>query len=479
MNTSERLPHSDRETRGNALFRYVIDVFRRPFRPLSSGNTLSSLAQRNQERRRAITRLFLLFTGIALLGLALPLSFFEGLSSPTLAVLALIAGLSFGGLWLAERGLVLIPATLFAVGGIIAVTIFAVAVGTISNTVYLGFITFPLFIVIAGLILPPQMLALTTGLGMSATGLFFALLPTSAVFATHQIQLSTGFQLLSVQLLTAVLIWLAARSADSGILEAEAAYQRERTLAELQDHFITDANHELRTPIMAWFTSTELLTKHDAHLPDERRLRLQERALRSGEQVLRLLDSIMDATLLESRVPPLHLSFFDIGQAIRETAQTFDPHTAGEAGLQEAMATERELRIRVAPATQVWADETRVRQILTNLLSNAMKYSAPGTPIDIEVEYQQAVPRDPSASRQAIIHVRDFGLGVPSDAAPQIFQRFVRLERDIAGNVRGTGVGLYLCRVFVEAMAGRIWVESTGIPGEGSRFSFTLPMTHP
>jgi signal transduction histidine kinase len=73
------------------------------------------------------------------------------------------------------------------------------------------------------------------------------------------------------------------------------------------------------------------------------------------------------------------------------------------------------------------------------------------------------------------VNVRDKGLGVPPKDAPRLFQRFVRLERDIAGAVRGTGVGLYLCRELVHAMDGDIWLQSSGVPGEGSTFSFTLP----
>jgi len=73
------------------------------------------------------------------------------------------------------------------------------------------------------------------------------------------------------------------------------------------------------------------------------------------------------------------------------------------------------------------------------------------------------------------VSVQDHGLGVSPRDATNLFNRFVRLERDIAGPVRGTGVGLYLCRILIEAMGGRIWVESSGVPGEGSNFSFTLP----
>jgi peroxiredoxin len=74
------------------------------------------------------------------------------------------------------------------------------------------------------------------------------------------------------------------------------------------------------------------------------------------------------------------------------------------------------------------------------------------------------------------VTVQDAGMGIPLHEATKLFQRFVRLERDIAGPVRGTGVGLYLRRQFVEGMGGRIWVTSSGIPGEGSTFHFTLPI---
>jgi signal transduction histidine kinase len=76
---------------------------------------------------------------------------------------------------------------------------------------------------------------------------------------------------------------------------------------------------------------------------------------------------------------------------------------------------------------------------------------------------------------QVQFSARDYGFGVPPRDIPKLFNRFVRLERDIAGSTRGTGVGLYMCRVLVEAMGGRIWVESRGISGEGSTFSFVLP----
>jgi signal transduction histidine kinase len=130
----------------------------------------------------------------------------------------------------------------------------------------------------------------------------------------------------------------------------------------------------------------------------------------------------------------------------------------------------------------VYADPARLRQILVNLVANAIKYSEPGTSLAIRASLLDASAQ-PGKTRHSApderlavqISVQDHGLGVPPAEAHQLFQRFVRLRRDIAGPVRGTGVGLYVTRSLVEAMGGRIWVESAGVPGEGSTFHFTLP----
>jgi signal transduction histidine kinase len=117
------------------------------------------------------------------------------------------------------------------------------------------------------------------------------------------------------------------------------------------------------------------------------------------------------------------------------------------------------------PVLGVVADEDRVRQVLINLLSNALKYSEPDTPLTIAAKVLPTVQtnqgvfgrRRPHASAGMVqVNVRDHGLGIPLREAPKLFNRFVRLERDIAGPVRGTGVGLYVCRVLVEAMGGSL-----------------------
>jgi signal transduction histidine kinase len=117
----------------------------------------------------------------------------------------------------------------------------------------------------------------------------------------------------------------------------------------------------------------------------------------------------------------------------------------------------------------VWADSQDLRQVLRNLLSNAFKYSPAGTSVLISATL---IP-DPPA--QVCISVKDAGPGIPAAELPLLFQRFVRLQRDLSGPVAGIGLGLYISKQLIEAMKGQIWVESSGQTGEGSRFCFTLP----
>jgi signal transduction histidine kinase len=130
---------------------------------------------------------------------------------------------------------------------------------------------------------------------------------------------------------------------------------------------------------------------------------------------------------------------------------------------------QRQVEVDISSNIRVLADETRLKQVLRNLTANALRYSPPQTPICItsRVEQEQGMVR---------INVIDHGPGIPLDKQEAVFDKFVRLERDMHGAVRGSGLGLFITRQLVEAMKGSISVESSGIAGEGATFSFTLPI---
>jgi signal transduction histidine kinase len=115
---------------------------------------------------------------------------------------------------------------------------------------------------------------------------------------------------------------------------------------------------------------------------------------------------------------------------------------------------------------RIWADPDRLRQVLANLVSNAVKYSAPGESIVVRVRER--------GTQHIVIEVVDHGLGIPPEQIGKLFQKFARVRSEEHLKVSGTGLGLYICRLIVEGHGGQIWVESE--PGKGSTFGMALPM---
>jgi signal transduction histidine kinase len=180
---------------------------------------------------------------------------------------------------------------------------------------------------------------------------------------------------------------------------------------------------------------------------------------------------VLNVRRTETDATTLHMRPFALAPAIASAIGLVDPRDMSQ----------HDLRVTVPADLLVYADEERLQQIMLNLLTNAGKYSAPGTPIVITAS-ESATTRPRSGMHRAQprpplikIAVRDYGLGVPPEQAALIFERFVRLDRDIASQTTGTGLGLALCRSYVEAMGGHIWAESSGVAGEGATFAFTLP----
>ena len=261
--------------------------------------------------------------------------------------------------------------------------------------------------------------------------------------------------------------------------DVRVAYERAQQLDRLKDQFISHVNHELRSPVMALHGHVELLLLTDETLAPEERHTYLVRAKRAGDALVALVQSILAAQRLDREAGAFVPKAVAIGSALEAAIDLIEPGDRRQA--------ERELRVRIPAGLEVWADPVRLQQILTNLLSNAIKYSLPGTPVEVTAE---ALPARPAGTKRwqlgsraapqqrpmVEIAVRDYGLGIPPEQIQLLFKRFVRLPRDLASSVPGNGLGLYLCQAYAEAMGGNIWVESTGIEGEGSVFHLQLPL---
>jgi signal transduction histidine kinase len=270
--------------------------------------------------------------------------------------------------------------------------------------------------------------------------------------------------------------------------DVRVAYQRAQQLDQLKDQFIAHINHELRNPVMALLGHVELLLLTDESLSHAERRNYLERAKRTGDQLASLVNSILAARGLEQQSSRLTFEVVRLQDALDAAMDLVDPR--------EGRHIERKLQVSFPDGLAIWGSAIRVHQILTNLLSNAVKYSTPGTPIEVSARIleqhrnpgQLVRPHAADSSRAAApdaggiqkggmvdISVRDHGLGIPPDQIPLLFNRFVRLPRDLASSIPGNGLGLYLCLAYAEAMGGTIWAESSGVEGEGSTFHLCLP----
>ncbi|HEU4782819.1 MAG TPA: HAMP domain-containing sensor histidine kinase [Ktedonobacterales bacterium] len=438
------------------------------------------LEQRERLRRGALLRLIIACLLTAQLVIGIPVAILSGAPPLDFALQCAIVVLGAICLALNVAGRTTLAAALYIYLPMAAMmSVILQNPGGLDFRALLFYNTPVVFILVTGLLLPSSFIWLTLALalGVDVWGVStLVVAPAIATMATGEpVRPLVGAILAVLYILTAILTHVFARSARAGIDAVGRAFEREREMTQLKDQFIIDANHELRTPIMALYNNLELLSATLEQDDPARRARLMQRALAAGDAVLRLLRNVLDTGTLESSAPRIEPTALLLAPTIRAVLETFDPGEIGEPSLAEGAFQSRTVTVSVPPDLRVWADEARLRQVLINLLSNALKYSDLGTPIEIAAFARRKARGQESSLIQLNVH--DHGLGIPPRDQPKLFQRFVRLERDIAGPVRGTGVGLYVCRILVMAMGGHISVESSGVPGEGSTFSFTLPAT--
>jgi signal transduction histidine kinase len=254
--------------------------------------------------------------------------------------------------------------------------------------------------------------------------------------------------------------------ADEAQYQIAVAYEQQQKLHEAKDQFLQNVNHELRTPLTAIYGYLELLLEHNVNLDNTMRATFLEHAMQSCDELQLLVNNVLDSMSEgKEKRKPIHMEQTAVMDVVHEVLERFDPKTT----------LEHHIVVHVPDYVAVMANPQYVRQVLRNLLSNAFKYAPVKTPIEISAKLYGLVVEPTHPAPEICISVKDAGPGIPADEIPLLFNQFVRLRRDTSGKVRGSGLGLYLSKQFVELMGGRIWVESEGIAGRGSRFNFTLP----
>jgi PAS domain S-box-containing protein len=228
-----------------------------------------------------------------------------------------------------------------------------------------------------------------------------------------------------------------------------------RRLEELKADFVATASHELRTPLAAVYGAAQTLRRHDFALDEAGRNRFVSLIVEESERLNRIVNEILLANQLDAGRLDLVTEPFDSGELVARVVEAAREHVPPGISL-EIIAPEE--------VPLVAADRDRVRQVLVNLVENAIKYSPDGGQIEVGVE-----PTDGAVC----FYVRDPGLGIPAEEQSRVFEKFYRLDPEMTRGIGGTGLGLYICSELLERMNGRIWVES--VEGSGSTFSFALP----
>jgi PAS domain S-box-containing protein len=243
--------------------------------------------------------------------------------------------------------------------------------------------------------------------------------------------------------------------------EAERALEQIRQdQLRFKDEFLSHVSHELRSPLTAIKQFTTILLGGMAGELNTTQREYQEIVLRNIRQLQSMIDDLLEVTRLETGKLTMEPQSVSVSEAVTDTFNSLRETAAGK-----QITLSSDLSLDVSPA---YADPTRLRQILIILLDNAIKFTAPGGAVGIQV---RPLPDDPAFLR---VDVRDTGCGISPELTEKIFERLRQASDSLEASRKGLGLGLFICKELVTRQGGQIWVTSQ--PQLGSTFSFTLPI---
>ncbi len=229
-----------------------------------------------------------------------------------------------------------------------------------------------------------------------------------------------------------------------------------KQLQELKDEFVFIAAHELRTPVAAIKGYLSMLMDGSVGVIDDAAKGFIKKVMNANQRLIQLVNDLLQVARSEAGKLTIQVAATDVAEPIQSTLDELAP-----------LAKEKSITMNYEPkdAAKVMADPVRLKEVLVNLVGNAIKYSGNGGSVIVSHEVQD---------KNLVVHVADTGFGITKAAQARLFEKFYRVQTEKTREITGTGLGLFIVKQIIEKMNGKIWVDSE--EGKGSVFSFSLPL---
>jgi signal transduction histidine kinase len=301
------------------------------------------------------------------------------------------------------------------------------------------------------------------------------------VIGFHQVGVARHWRLEDVGLTQEVAAELAVAISNARLYRSTEETSRELAVKigeveranRMKAQFLANMSHELRTPLNSVIGFSEMLLIGALGALSQQQRDALETVARNGRHLLGLVNDVLDLSKVEAGRMELRLTQTDVRALIGDVM-------TGMESMIHAKGHQVTVELGDDPLLVI-ADEMRVRQVLFNLLSNAVKFTAAGGQVTVRAGQRRTALPVPGGRRMerdtAWISVEDTGIGIAQEDLPRLFTEFTQVDESLSRRFEGTGLGLALCRRFVDMHGGTIGVEST--PGRGSTFRIELPLDGP